>query len=68
MPKEICPSCAEKGDKSQKDVKIRSEENREIKEFSPCGHRVIKIVVEETMAMSDKAEISHIKKSLGQEK
>lgn len=68
MPKETCPTCAEKGDKSLKEVKTVKEPNREIKEFLPCGHKTIKIVIEETMSMRDKVEISYIRKSLKLEK
>jgi len=68
MPKEICPACAEKGDKTPKEVKITTEPNRETKEYLPCHHKAIKITVTDVARARDEVEVSHIRQSLKQKK
>ena len=57
MPKEICPTCAERGDKSPKDVEVTSEEGKETKEFS-CGHKQVTVTIDETGMLKDLANVN----------
>jgi hypothetical protein len=68
MPKEICPACAEKGDKSPKDVKVTTKPNKETKEFLPCHHKAIKVTVYDSIRARDEVEVSHIRQILKQKK
>lgn len=62
---EVCPHCAKEGDKSPKQVKVKKEEGKTVKEFS-CGHKIE--IVSATLAMKYRTETDQIKRFLRTEK
>ncbi|HLE75727.1 MAG TPA: hypothetical protein VI864_06760 [Candidatus Bathyarchaeia archaeon] len=55
--KEICPACAEKGINELRTVKVEKEDGKIIKYYSPCGHKAVLVIVEDTIVLNDLVKV-----------